>query len=364
MFQDSNESRETEVKSIETDNKEVNETEVKSIETDHKEIIEAKEMALKLHNSKNLSIINLAQIHFDNPNLFKSTDFPNFFKNLRQIVEVDPAEFYFKFTPCNSQVYFKSLIEINPFLNIDDLIYDALNNLHSQSNDSAELHLLKICFILKNKHFSRSVLIHIFENIVYSDFSSKNSIFYKYSILNQIIQQYYRSDYLVEQIAITEALGIEALRTEVPISLPSSSISNVANEVLESNLTDVPLNTMLESISTALSRTKPPSSEFTRKVDLSKDNTKVLSNIIWENSFYILEDNKNAFESNCILSLYATIISCTGKFFENRILKNILRNKGILSKIKELPSFNSFYDAVKAAEMAEIVKIENEISKL
>ena len=345
---------------------------------------------------------------------------------IQEIIEKNPQNFYFKCEPNDYAQYYHHLISLNPSLNIDDLIYENIARIHKKSinlQDKGSI-LRKICFILKNKVFSRIVLRHIFDNIVYIDYDRSidqnisediTVIFYKYSILNQIIQQYKNSDNLFrakDEILTNENLLLEKIKNftnqneisngyfEIQDSSKANSYcyESVAttfgnqnkNQLIPRNETECSnigksiydygtskhcvegynylINTTsLDEFNKNLIKMNKLHS-FIKDIDIGKDNTEVLSNIIWENTIYILEmlpiasitdseSYKNLeksnfrklsnaevdlFEANCIVSLYKTIILETGQFFENRIL----RNSNLFSKICSTSNFLELCDAV------------------
>lgn len=264
-------------------------------------------------------------------------------KELRTTIEKYPGLFYFKIEPTLFDSYYYSLVSINGILNIDDLIYECLAKIHSKRTDlKGKGNLLKkLSFLLRNKELSREILKYIFDNVVYLDFDKSTDFetdislfFYKYSILNLIIQQYRRINEMIELYKIKKAIANYSKRSEEKSESTISSeqfLDKNLIEFLEMNQLDAikfknpeqedksspkdyvirdSLDRKLQSFSyfnekidswtidelpellTSKKSIFNKDSPLIKDLDTSKDNTEVLANTIWESTFYIIENSK------------------------------------------------------------------------
>lgn len=147
---------------------------------------------LKLVPLKNEnSLINLIKIY-----LMEYKDFNELKKselnkriNIKDYTTNSPEFFYFLNLTDN---YYSNLIRFNPNMIIDDLVIEYL---YYKNKEMKPLY-----FILKNRNLNRSTLKLIFDNLVFLETLSNEDLFYKYGILNKIINYYKISDKEQENI--------------------------------------------------------------------------------------------------------------------------------------------------------------------
>lgn len=200
--------------------------------------------------------------------------FLNKYINIKSKIELSPEFFYFtdNINFEDFENYYKNLVKFNEILVIDDIIYKIVNYLDS----NICRHLF---YVLKNRKFIRSTLRYIFDNILYFEDES----YYKYGVLNYIINYYAISD-------------------------QNNENTNDDNVMVLSNLVW---------------------EDFFR---------------IFEYNLMLPGDNsKSKLENVYILELFNTIVENTGGFFYNRINQNLK----IFEKVKELSVVKKLINNVK-----------------
>lgn len=210
----------------------------------------------------------------------------------------------------------------------------------------------------------------IFDVVLYLDFENDNEMnFYKYKILVLIVKYYRIGDIKIEGRALKSPL----LNCNLGNMINKSNTGNMSNV----NSTNDP-NNVNDQISTKNGQINIKDDinnnldEKKRKIlqtifiedksDTSNDNVLVLSNLIWENTLFLLdmfdEETLNNclvdrdkiietadpeyFEAFLIIELYTEIILQTGVFFQNRILRNIKT----LSKFRKMSNFGRFIEVI------------------
>lgn len=230
-------------------------------------------------------------------------------EKIRNTVESKAELYYFINKP--NELYIRNLVKLNPTLIIDDIIYKAIFFLDRKINIENIMEWLYL--ILKNRYFSRRTLKRIFDTVAYLGFEDSNEcIILKYYILAEIIKQYKALDIRIRGNNDIARLKSETFNDETIIkSMELDIIKNLE-----------PYMSIHE--------------QFIEELDISKDNTEVLANIIWENTILIVEnycniiksgimpENEYTFEIKVIIKMYGIIIENTSKmFYYNRIYNKI-----------------------------------------
>lgn len=261
-------------------------------------------------------------------------------------IEKEPEFFYFNKELAYFPDYYRNLVRLNRILNIDDLVFDNLARLQEQQSRESSENILSIFHhLIRNKPFSRTVLKQIFYNVLYPDFTREGQLI-KYALLAKVIQQYKMSDEAIEQ----HQAKVNTNGGQMGLAFYEQNL-NFISKVSEENCTDGCL----------FEYTKDSFDCFHENEDISKDNVQVLANLIWENTFFIIRNyvekqskpmalevavdgisSTDEQEISCILSLYTTIVSCTGRFFENRVMKHI----SIFEQLDELAGYSLFRECI------------------
>ncbi|ELA41739.1 uncharacterized protein VICG_01243 [Vittaforma corneae ATCC 50505] len=278
----------------------------------------------------------------------ENTGFDNC-KSLRQHAETFPELFYFIKSKDQyfMKQYIRNLVSLNPFVVIDDIIYEKLSFLDDKVVSRNVLFWTHQLLLYRS--FSRTTLKHIFNNVVYLDFEGDNEAnFYKYGILMEIVKQYKVGDLRIAENAVNSEQSLHQLAAQRNSGM-ANSIKEDCAMIDTSELDEDKVKDRLVD-------------EFLDNKDVGNDNTQVLANIIWENTILILEgilcrsldrkvhlsgvfkdfDDPNCFEATCIVELFSVIIENTAQFYQNRISKSV----GVLQNMKSLPSFERFIEKI------------------
>lgn len=277
---------------------------------------------------------------------------------LREAIESKSELFYFR--SCKTldinddllNIYVENLVSVNPVLVIDDIINDSLRELKEYKNTDDILKWLY--YLLHNRGFSLTLLKQIFDVVLYLDFENNNEMnFYKYEILVMIVRYYKIGDIKIERRNLamsTEENPSDQIKSQKYKMLDAQLFSIIESRRALSNL--ITENERLQSIS------------IEDRTNTSTDNALVISNLIWENTLFLLEmiddqsiDNSlidkdkfietadpEYFEAFMIIELYTEIILRTGVFFQNRILRNIKT----LAKFVKISNFDKFLHAINS----------------
>lgn len=252
-------------------------------------------------------------------------------QKLRAEIEAAPDKFYFTENLSGSilETYIDHLIKLNRHLVIDDLIYYRLGK---PMNENMLFWMHKM---LEKRFFLRETLRHIVDSIVYIDTDGNNNCtFLKYKILELAIRQYKVADNVVNEVNEKRRSAIEDAVMKTDITVDFDIRSNLIG------CGNGPGSWLSQIDDTSDILMRYPSGK-----DPGSDNVCVLANIIWEPTIGFLEMSvgTNNFETRCILEMFTVIIRCTGRFFQNRISRNI----GTFKKLSSLVDFDPFIRAIE-----------------
>jgi hypothetical protein len=200
--------------------------------------------------------------------------------------------------------------------------------------------------ILRYKNLSRSILKHIFDNLIYCD----HKVF---GIIEIIIKKYGCSDRTVKNMEIQSRIGEAQSTLNHLRSIGENRSIEAESKIINS------LDEHIKLLKSSILEVDKTIKLYEDSYDISNDNVYVLSNLAWEQIIMYLQIDRGKDHFNSVVSLLCAIIEEVGDFFRNRIVQK----KYIFTKIFQSDSIRE-PDCKEDDTCLEVPRNRNSSSKL